>query len=245
MTLNVLIACEESQAVCKEFRRLGHRAFSCDILECSGGHLEWHIQDDVLPLINGKCVFKTMDGHTHTQHERWDLIIAHPPCTYLTVTGNRWFNTDLYGQKAVKRYTDRDEASEFFMRFVYADCERIAIENPVGYMNTYYREPDQIIHPFYFGEPVSKATCLWLKGLPLLVPTKIVEPEWNLSGGKRLSGKAFYVKDDDGKIIGWNDPRTARARSKTYSGIAKAIAEQWSEYISSGVPVIGGQTSLW
>lgn len=225
--MNVLVACEESQTVCKAFRKRGHRAFSCDILECSGGHPEWHINGDVLNVLNGCCTFQTADTHTHTQRDRWDLIVAHPPCTYLTVTGNKWFNVDRYCDKARQRIKDRADAAEFFMKFVNADCERIAIENPVGFMSTYYRKADQVIHPYMFGDPVRKKTCLWLKNLPLLVPTKIVEPDVVHGDGFSMSGVAYFARDENGKILAWNDPRTARIRSKTYQGIADAIAEQW------------------
>ena len=158
--MRILVACEESQAVTKELRRLGHEAYSCDIQPCSGGHPEWHLQVDALELLKLK----------------WDMIIAHPPCTYLTVTGNRWFNVEKYGEKALQRYKDRDEAVAFFMEFANADCPRIAIENPIGHMSTAYRKPDQTVHPYMFGDPERKATCLWLKGLKPLVPTDIVPP---------------------------------------------------------------------
>ena len=234
--MNVLIACEESQAVCKEFRKLGHRAFSCDIQECSGGHPEWHIQGDALALIDGNCTFTTADGHTHTQSGKWDILVAHPPCTYLTVSGNRWFNTELYGEKAIQRARDRDEAIEFFMRFANADCDRIAIENPIGVMSSVYRKPDCVIHPYYFGDPVRKATCLWLKNLPPLVPTNMVSPDIIKLGNASYSGPAIWAKDENGKIIAWNDPRTKKIRSKTYPGIAKAIAEQWSDFVVKNRP---------
>lgn len=234
--MKVLVACEESQAVTKELRRLGHEAYSCDIIDCSGGHPEWHIQQDVLPLLNPETLmfkdgegtgFLTNDGEWHFVDGKWDMIIAFPPCTYLTVAGNRYFNVERYGDKARERIELSREAADFFMQFVNADCDRIAIENPVGRMNTLYRKPDQIIHPFNFGHPVSKKTCLWLKGLPLLKHTEEVEPEIIHSKGKSggYSGPSWYVTDDDGKILSWKDPRTARARSKTYSGIAKAMAE--------------------
>ena len=223
----MLIACEESQEVCKAFRERGHRAFSADLQECSGGHPEWHIQGDCLPLLNGNCTFTTADGKHHKQKGRWDLIIAHPPCTYLTVSGNGWFNEEKYGDKARKRKRDREEAAEFFMLFVNADCDKIAIENPIGYMNTHYRKPNQVIHPYYFGDPVRKATCLWLKGLPELKPTNMVEPNIIRDGHSSYSGPAYYAKDENGKILSWNDPRTAKIRSKTYPGFAKAMSEQW------------------
>ena len=174
--MRILVACEESQRVTIELRNLGHEAYSCDIQPCSGGHKEWHIQQNVLPLLDGHCSFRTMDGLAHTIDTKWDLIIAHPPCTYLTVTGNRWFNEERYGDKARKRKQDREEAIQFFMAFANADCERIAIENPVGVMSTHFRKPDQTVHPYMFGDPERKATCFWLKGLPLLQPTNVVEP---------------------------------------------------------------------
>ena len=234
MILNVLIACEESQAVCKEFRRLGHRAFSCDIQESSGGHPEWHIKGDCLPIINGNTQFTTEDGNQHEICGKWDLLIAHPPCTYLTVSGNAWFNVERYGEKAIQREREREQAVRFFMEFVNADCDRIAIENPIGTINTTYRSPDCIIHPYFFGDPIRKATCLWLKNLPALMPTNIVEPNIIKDGDTSYSGPAWYAKDENGKILAWNDPRTAKIRSKTYPGFAKAMAEQWSRYIEKG-----------
>ena len=157
------------------------------------------------------------------------MIIAFPPCTYLTVAGNRYFNIERYGEKAIERIKKSKMAAEFFMKFVNADCEKIAIENPVGRMNTLYRKPNQIINPFNFGHPVSKKTCLWLKGLPNLKHTKEVEPQIIHSKGKSggYSGASWYVTDENGKILSWKDPRTAKIRSKTFPGIAKAMAEQW------------------
>ncbi len=220
--MKVLVACEESQAVCKAFREKGHEAYSCDILECSGGHPEWHIQGDVLPLLNGNCRFQTMDGMRHTLWTEWDLIIAHPPCTYLTVTGNRWFNVEKYGEKAIQRMKEREEAIAFFMAFVNADCGKIAIENPIGVMSSTYRKAYQIIQPYQFGHPARKSTCLWLKGLPKLEPTKIVEPEiyyYVAKNGRTKSDSRWrsQCKKED----------RARHRSKTFPGIAKAMAEQW------------------
>ena len=204
--MKVLVACEESQAVTIEFRKLGHEAYSCDIEPCSGGHPEWHLQQDVIPLLK----------------EKWDMIIAFPPCTYLTVTGNRWFNIERYGEKAVQRYKDRDFAISFFMLFANADCEKIAIENPVGIMSTEWRKPDQIINPWQFGDPFEKKTCLWLKGLPELIPTNIVEipPRKQFGSGKSMP--AWYAD-------AFSLPKEERAklRSKTFPGIAKAMAEQW------------------
>lgn len=227
--MKVLVACEESQEVCKAFREKGHEAYSCDIQECSGGHPEWHIIGDCIPLLNGNCSFITEGGAWVVIDGKWDLLIAHPPCTYLTVSGNAWFNVERYGKKAEQRWKDRVEAAVFFMKFVAADCDHIAIENPVGIMGTVYRKADQIIQPYEYGHPVRKTTCLWLKNLPTLTPTDIVKPELTQSGGKSYSGPAFHVRDENGKIMAWNDPRTAKARSKTYTGIAKAFAEQWNE----------------
>ena len=204
--MNVLIACEESQRVCIAFREKGHNAFSCDILPCSGGHPEWHICGDVLPLLK----------------EKWDMIIAFPPCTYLTVTGNRWFNIDRYGEKAIQRHKDRKDAIDFFMAFANADCEKIAIENPVGIMSSEWRKPNQIINPWQFGDAFEKKTCLWLKGLPELKPTNIVEipPRKMFDSGKSMP--SWYAE-------AWHLPKEERAklRSKTFPGIARAMAEQW------------------
>ena len=167
--MRVLVACEESQAVCTAFRELGHEAYSCDIIPCSGGHPEWHIKGDALEVINpiDGVDFITMDSQIH-HIEKWDMIIAHPPCTYLTITSNRWFNVERYGEKAIQRHRDREDAIRFFMAFANANCDRIAIENPVGVMSTRYRKPDQIIQPWQFAlsedEHTEKTTCLWLKG---------------------------------------------------------------------------------
>ena len=225
----MLVACEESQRVCEDFRKRGHDAFSCDIIDPSGGHPEWHIKQDVRPLLNGNCKFQTLDSKWHEQDGLWDMLIAFPPCTYLTVAGNRWFNIERYGDEARKRYKDRYKAIVFFMHFALAHCDKIAIENPIGIINAAYRPPDQIIQPYMFGHPVGKSTCLWLKNLPPLMPTEWVEPERIHSAGRTggYSGNSWYVKDENGKILGWNDPRTAKARSKTFPGIAQAMAEQW------------------
>ena len=222
--MNILVACEESQRVTIEFRKLGHNAFSCDIIDCSGGHPEWHIKQDVIPLLNGSCRFTTMDGTEHYIDGRWGLIIAFPPCTYLTVTGNRWFNVERYGEKAIRRYKDREQAIKFFMSFANANCDRIAIENPVGVMSTEWRKPNQIINPWLFGDAFEKKTCLWLKGLPELTPTNIVDipPRKKFDSGKTMP--SWYAE-------AWHLPKEERAklRSKTFPGIAKAMAEQWTK----------------
>lgn len=216
--MKILIACEESQRVTEEFRKLGHEAYSADIQDCSGGHPEWHIKGDALRLINGKCNFTTCDGKRHRIAGKWDLLIAHPPCTYLTNCGNSWFNVKKYGDKAIKRKADRIEAANFFMKCVNADCDKIAIENPVGWMNKVYRKPDQIIQPYQFGDPYAKKTCFWTKGLPNLTPTDIVPMEKvNKTKGK---GNWFDCPKD-------GIPR-AKWRSKTFPGVAEAMATQWS-----------------
>lgn len=216
--MKVLVACEESQRVCSAFRARGHEAYSCDIIECSGGHPEWHIMEDCLPLINGNCTFKTMDGEEHYV-EKWDLLIAHPPCTYLTVTGNRWFNVEKYGDKARERIKLREEAKEFFMKFANADCDKIMIENPVGVMSTAWRKPDQIVQPYYFGDPFEKRTCLWLKGLPKLEKTNEVEPEPRIKYASGCTMPAWYAN--------LSPKDRAKERSKTFPGFAEAMAEQW------------------
>ena len=221
--MRVLVACEESQRVTTELRNLGHEAFSCDIQPCSGGHKEWHIQQNVLPLLDGHCSFRTMDGLAHTIDTKWDLIIAHPPCTYLTVTGNRWFNEERYGDKARKRKQDREEAIQFFLAFANADCDRIAIENPVGVMSTHFRKPDQTVHPYMFGDPERKATCFWLKGLPLLQPTNVVEPVVIQFKNGRGTDSPWHLN-----TISLPPAERSKARSKTFPGMAKAMAEQWA-----------------
>lgn len=230
--MSVLVACEESQAVCKAFRERGHRAFSADIQPCSGGHPEWHIMGDVLPIINGNCTFQTMDTHTHTQAGQWDLLIAHPPCTFLTVTGNSWFNVEKYGQKAVERIKARDDAFKFFMKFINADCDKIAVENPIGFASSFYTKPSQIIQPYWFGEDARKATCLWLKNLPFLVPTNII---------KYTVVKTGHGTDSPWHSFTWNLPKDerARARSKTFPGVAEAMADQWGGTVKTKQEVNG------
>ena len=214
--IKVLVACEESQRVCMAFREHGFVAYSCDIQEPSGGHPEWHILGDALKAL---------------RMAPWDLLIAHPPCTYLAASGNRWFNKEKYGEKAVRRWELRNEAAAFFMAFVNADVCKIAIENPVGYMSTYYRKPDCIIQPYEFGHQARKKTCLWLKNLPILFPTDIVSMGEILPNGYSKGASAYCARDERGKTIPWNDPRTAKIRSKTFHGIAKAMAEQWGNYL--------------
>lgn len=221
--LKILVACEESQAVTIELRKLGHEAYSCDIIPCSGGHLEWHIQQDVIPLLNGDCSFKTCDGKLNNVKGKWDMIIAFPPCTHLCVSGARHFEQ--------KRKDGRQQQGiDFFMMFANADCPRIAIENPIGIMSSVWRKPNQIIQPWMFGDKFSKSTCLWLKGLPNLVPTNIVEKgeffEWvDKNGKKKRQAKWFYDALKNAKT----PQERSTIRSKTFPGIAKAMAEQWAK----------------
>lgn len=240
--MKILVACEESQAVTKEFRKLGHEAYSCDLLPCSGGRPEWHFQDDVEQVLNGwfdqyeVCVndnfslkfnindktksFKLTKNRIKQVNWRWDMVVSFPPCTYLTVTGNRWFDVKKYGDEAVKRYEKRKKAINFFMMFVHAKCDLIAIENPLGVMSSKYQKPNQIIQPYEFGDPFEKQTCLWLKGLNNLIPTKIVKPppRQKLKSGKSMPVWYSNAKNSERSII----------RSKTFPGIAQAMAQQWS-----------------
>ena len=222
--MNVLVACEESQAVCIAFRERGHNAFSCDIEPCSGGHPEWHIMQDVVPLLNGRCSFKTMDGIEHSIDGKWDLIIAHPPCTRLCNSGQRWL---YYGDEEyrLKKKKEQEEAVDFFLKFTKADCPRIAIENPMGIMSSLYRKPDFTYNPYDFeNETECKKTGIWLIGdIQPLKPTR-KEP---LPKEQRTQGiwKAHFGD----KKLAWNDPKTAKFRSKTFPGIAKAMASQWGK----------------
>lgn len=204
MIMKILIACEESQTVCKAFRKLGHEAYSCDVLSCSGGHPEWHIQDDVLKHLN--------DG--------WDMMIAHPPCTYLSYVGIRHWNKPGREEK-------REEAMSFFMQLVNAPIKKICVENPLGYTSKAYRKPDQMVHPYFWGEPFQKRTCLWLKNLPLLTydKEKAIKPEplYILKGKKGAGKKIHWVEG----IAGLSKEERQRARSKTFQSIADAMAQQW------------------
>ena len=203
MKFKILIACEESQEVCKAFRQLEHEAYSCDILPCSGGHPEWHIQGDVLPILE----------------QDWDMVVAFPPCTHLAVSGARHFKQKIKDGR-------QQEGIDFFMKFANCKCPRVAIENPVGIMSTKWRKPNQIIQPYQFGEPFSKSTCLWLKGLPNLKPTNLVDKgeQVKFASGKSMPkwySDAFKLPPKERSI----------ARSKTFPGIAQAMAKQWSEYL--------------
>lgn len=211
--VRILIACEESQVVTKAFRERGFEAYSCDILDCSGGHPEWHIKDDVLKHLN----------------EGWDCIIAHPPCTFLSVTGNKWMKPE-FRERFPDRPRQRQEAIDFFMEFVNADCEYIAIENPVSIMSTQFRKPDQYLHPYHFGDPHSKKTGLWLIGLPKLTPTKIVEPEMYTYKTGPKAGR----KDPMWHVETLKLPPAERsiARSRFFPGFANAMAKQWGDFLN-------------
>lgn len=219
--MNVLVACEESQTVTIAMRDNGHNAFSCDLQPCSGGHPEWHIMGDVLPLINGKCSFATMDGAQHRIDGEWDLLIAHPPCTYLTLTGNRWF-LPKYRDRFPDRQIQREKAIAFFMVFATARCRRIAIENPVCIMSTRWRKPDQYIEPYFFGDAEKKKTGLWLFGLQPLEPTKIVEPVL-IRCKSGVTEPKWHME-----TMHLPAAERSRARSRTYPGIARAMADQWA-----------------
>ena len=218
MKLNVLVACEESQAVTKQFRALGHNAYSCDLLDSSGGNPEWHIKGDALEV-------------AYDESREWDLMIAHPPCTYLAVSGARWlYNKD--GTKNERRWLDRNKALHFVRKLMEAPIEYIAIENPVSVISTQIRKPDQIIQPYQFGDEASKKTCLWTKNLPNLVHTKLVGKgemiEWIDKNGKTKRQAKWYY-DALSKAKTPEERRTLR--SKTFDGIANAMAEQWSEAV--------------
>lgn len=223
-TVRILVACEESQAVTIAFRERGHEAYSCDILPCSGGHPEWHYQGDVVPVLS----------------EKWDMVIAFPPCTHLCSSGARHF--------AAKRADGRQQQGiAFFMQFTGLSC-LWAIENPVGIMSSHYRKPNQIIQPWQFGHRDSKATCLWLNGLPALVPTNIVEPVWCetvTAKGKKTSLSHNKPRWENQTPSGQNklgpSPQRAMLRAKTYQGIAQAMAEQWGTERAASMPQEVGQ----
>ena len=207
--MKVLVACEESQAVTIELRKLGHEAYSCDIIPCSGGHPEWHLQLDAIELLKMK----------------WDMIIAFPPCTYMTNAGA----CRMYPKKGVideERFKKAMQAKEFFMAFYNADCERISIENPVPLSVIGLPEKTQVIQPYEFGHPYTKKTYLWLKGLPKLKPTNIVKPL-----GPYVCGNSEIWKKQAAKGKVYGKEKSAKHRSKTFPGIAKAMAEQWGNVI--------------
>jgi hypothetical protein len=218
----ILIACEESGVVTGEFIKLGYKnVWSCDLEPTSGNYPDHHIQQDVIPLLK----------------EKWDMIIAFPPCTYLTVAGNRWFKPE-YEDRFPTRLEDRAKAIDFFMLFANADCPLIAIENPIGIMSRLHRKPDQIIQPWQFGHPFTKNTCLWLKGLPTLTPTNVLQrPEFGWENQQFTKDGRYggyggkFGCNKNGKWLRYGDPEVKKARSKTFPGIARAMAEQWAGQI--------------
>ena len=210
--MKILVACEESQAVTKELRKLGHEAFSCDLLPCSGGHPEWHFKQDVFEVIK----------------QGWDMMIAHPPCTFLAVSGARWlYNKD--GSRNIERYKNQAEALDFVQKLMDAPINKIAIENPISVISSNIRKPDQIIQPYMFGDKAQKSTCLWLKNLPKLEPTDIVDKGEFIEfiskkGVKKKQPKWYFDALKDAKT-----PAERRTlRSKTFKGIAEAMATQWT-----------------
>ena len=217
----ILVACEESQAVTKEFRKLGFEAYSCDLLPCSGGHQEWHFQEDVFEVIK--------------REPKFDLMIAHPPCTFLAVSGARWlYNKD--GSPNQERINNQNEALDFVRKLMDVDIPHIAIENPISVISSKIRKPDQIIQPWQFGDKAQKSTCLWLKNLPLLEYTNIVDKgeffEWICPKTGKAKRQAQWYLDalKDAKT-----PQERRTlRSKTFKGIARALAVQYGAFIKSG-----------
>ena len=215
--MRVLIACEESQEVCKAFRALGHDAYSCDIQEPSGGHPEWHILGDALEALDGGMV-TTMDGIAH-KVGKWDMLIAHPPCTYLTNAGA--VRMRVSGKVVQERYEKAMAAKEFFNSFWMADIDRIAIENPTPMRLVQLPPYSQAIQPYEYGHPYSKRTCLWLKNLPPLIPTKIIAEHTPYVNGGSKDAHGNYRRFQGRK------ERDQKTRSKTFPGIARAMAEQW------------------
>lgn len=209
--MKILVGCEESQAVTIELRKLGHEAYSCDLLPCSGGHVEWHLQHDIFEVI-------ALGG--------WDMLIAFPPCTDLSVSGARHFERKIADGSQAK-------SIDFFMKLVNCDIPKIAIENPIGIMSGKYRKPDQIIQPWQFGDKAQKSTCLWLKNLPELIPTEIVDKgeffEFISKKGEKKRMPMWYYKAlQDAKT-----PEQRRTlRSKTFGGIAKGMSQQWAGKIN-------------
>ena len=237
--LNILIACEESQAVCKAFRKLGHNAYSCDLLACSGEHPEWHFNHDVTEVLN-KTNLILQNGKKASVKGTWDLMIGHPPCTYLAVSGAQWYyhpddkNLPVEKRRPHPKYPnrakDREDSVNFFMLLANARIKRIAIENPVGIMSNRWRKPDQKIQPYEFGDPYSKGTCLWLKNLWTLHPSKETEDHGEKIFFKSGKSQPKWYSEALSKARTPEERRTLR--SKTFPGIARAMAEQWSIQIA-------------
>jgi len=228
MKMKILVACEESQAVTKELRKRGHIAYSCDLMPCSGGHPEWHIVGDCIPLLSGDVTFTTSDGALHAIEGKWDMILAFPPCTYLTRAGAANIPKDP------SRIDLGHQATQFLKTILSADCPRIAIENPVPMKQFKLPRYDQIIHPYWFGDRVNKPTCLWLRGLPPLKPTNIVTYDTVIiksSHGHKTLTEWFRRTNNVTKS------KRSIIRSKTFAGVAAAMAEQWTLQDFGGVPV--------
>lgn len=238
--LNILVACEESQAVTKEFRLLGHNAYSCDLLPCSGNKPEWHFNMDVFKVIKNKGGI-LQNGDKVKINGNWDLMVAHPPCTYLAVSGARWFydpndshlpmNERNPHPKYPNRKKDQEDAIAFFIKLMNVSIKHIAIENPIGVISSVYEKPSQIVHPYMFGDEASKTTCLWLKNLCKLEPTEIV------GKGERIqfaSGKSQPKWYSDAFVKAKTPEERRTLRSKTFKGMAEAMAIQWTKYINNG-----------
>lgn len=235
--MKIIVGCEESQAVTIEFRKLGLEAYSCDLQECSGGHPEWHIKGDLLrylpepgKMLNKQVWFQNGDRKFI---DKWDAGIFFPDCTFLTVTANKWYKDQpprksgaLVGQA---RRDAREKAIEFFIKLYESGIEHIAMENPIGVISSVYRKPDQVVTPMEFGHPEPKKTCLWLKNLPLLKPTHFdIEPEYHTTAsGKRMPKWYAYADKSQGQ------KERAKIRSKTFSGIAEAMASQWGSFLKN------------
>lgn len=221
MSKKVLIACEESQTITKEFRKLGFEAFSCDVQECSGGFPDWHFQRDVFEVI---------------KEHKFDLMIGHPPCTFLSFAGAGWMNVSKYGDKAIQRIKERDLAIDFFIKLLNADIPHICLENPMGYIQQVIK-CNQIIEPFYFGDNERKRTCLWLKNLPKLTysltdnlffeKTSVPPPSPIYTDKIGINRKRYFAESISHK----NDIIRRKLRSKTFQGIAQAMANQWSQIL--------------
>lgn len=234
--MNVLIACEESQTVCAAFRKLGFNAYSCDLVECSGGHPEWHLLGDALDVIKNNGGI-TQDGK-HVVVDKWHLMIAHPPCTFLSSSGAKWYYhpEDKHlpiedrrpHPKFPNRKKDQEDGANFFMALYNTNIPYIAIENPVGVMSSRFRKPDQIVQPYMFGNSARKTTCLWLKGLPLLEPTKLVDEGESIvfRSGKKMP--KWYC---DALTNAKTNAERRKLRSKTFDGIAQAMAKQWGDFL--------------
>ncbi len=233
--MKILVACEESQAVTKELRSLGHEAYSCDLLPCSGGHPEWHFESDVFDVIES-FGGQLQTGDVYKSDKEWEMMVAHPPCTYLSVSGAKWYyhpdDKDLPTvdrrphPKFPNRVKHRDEALEFFIKLMNSPIDKIAIENPIGVVNSKYKKPNQIVQPWMFGDEATKTTCFWTKNLPNLEPTKIV------GKGERTvfkSGKSQPKWYSDALIVAKSNEERRTLRSKTFPGLARAIAHQWTE----------------